>query len=151
MKNSTRVNLKARVLAMLMLFVMAVTVTAPTIAGGQALLDPVTVTEAAPTPTPGIGNIEIDASGNVTVGATDGKTDFNAILTQYKTLISVFIGFCTLTCAFFLIKAITVFAGSGDNDNKRKQSISSILTTGIGTALLGSVWLWFSFFFHIVP
>lgn len=140
-------------MAILMLAFMLVSMIVP-IAQQAGLVDtnPIFATAmAAPDDTTvgggALDGITIDSSGKVTFSGTASTTDADSVLGQGKNIITLILSACCLICLAFLIINITKFAKSGDNDMERRKAIGGMLTTGIGVALLGSITVWYAFFY----
>lgn len=98
-----------------------------------------------------LDNIQYDnGSGSLTVDVAQEGTDFNAIMGRYKNIIMAFTGILTITCFGAMIWQITKLAAAGDNDQNRRKATMGILTTGVGTALLGSATIVIGFFYGAI-
>lgn len=96
----------------------------------------------------GIDDISINDDGTVTFGG--GEANVTNVLAKGKTIIQTILSVCSMVCLGFLILSIVKLAGSGDNDQARRKAMGGIITTGIGIALLGSLTIWYSFFYTAI-
>lgn len=87
--------------------------------------------------------------GTVQKGSNDEST-FSGVIKKYKSICTYILAIVTITMIIFMIIQFTKLGAAGDNQMARKQAIGGILTTGIATALLGSLTIWFGFFYHAV-
>jgi len=90
------------------------------------------------------GAVDTSAGG---VSASDNTADSIAtIMTKGRAIGMGFTGICTLLMLIFTIIQISKLAAAGDNEMNRKKAIGGIMTTGIATALLGSITVVVGFF-----
>lgn len=89
--------------------------------------------------------------GRVVVIGTNGDdiSGWNLIFSKYKHFIMGFLGVCTLTCLIAFVLCFIRLGSTGSSSN-RKDVITGILWTGIGTAGLGGVMIIFAFFYNAV-
>lgn len=93
-----------------------------------------------------IVNGEITQIGDFTKNSKP-DTAFTQMIEKYQTII-VWIGSgATLTLMMFFILNITKVAANATNPMARSQAIMAVVWTGIAVALLGSVTIWFGFFY----
>lgn len=147
-------NVKKTVSALalaLMVGVFGASVSTPSQSATPVMTAPVIVAHAT-----GGGNtdfldgISMGESGDLSASVGDGSTDFNNIMSRYKTIIMAFTGILTITCFGAMVFQITQLAAAGSNESARRKAIGGILTTGIGTALLGSATVVIAFFYNAI-
>lgn len=86
-----------------------------------------------------IGNLSKDSTTN------DG---FKTVIDKYKQAIVGIGSFATVTMMLFCILNITKVAAAATNPTARSQAITGVVWTGVAVALLGSVTIWFGFFYN---
>ena len=96
----------------------------------------------------GLSDITIGTDGTVSFG--NEGADLNEVMGNGKRIVEIILSVCCLVCLAFLILSIVKFASSGDNDQARRKAMGGIITTGVGIALLGSVTIWYSFFYGAI-
>ena len=96
----------------------------------------------------GLSDIKIGTDGTVSFG--NEGADLNEVMGNGKRIVEIILSVCCLVCLAFLILSIVKFASSGDNDQARRKAMGGIITTGVGIALLGSVTIWYSFFYGAI-
>lgn len=155
----TRIRAYAFIMLAIMLFSAMLTVLAP-----MNIFDNMPTALAANTVTTGggtngsgsnnFGGIDVGSNGEITVGGSNGNsataTTFTSVIDKYKTVCTYILAIVTITMVIFMILQFTKLGAAGDNQMARKQAIGGILTTGIATALLGSLTIWFGFFYNVV-
>lgn len=82
-----------------------------------------------------------DISADVLTGNEINVTQWNSLLGDYKWLVNIFFGFAAMTMLIAFIFEIVNLSTHAGNPNARAKSVRSLLTTGIATALLGSLTL----------
>lgn len=70
------------------------------------------------------------------------------ILDKYRGLISALSGGGALTMLLFFIINFGKLGASAGNPQQRQSALMGLLFTGIATALLGSIMIFFQFFYH---
>lgn len=143
-KHSNRHRMYAAMLLVVMLISMATLFLCPGVGLISAKADNI-FNNFSPTPE---GDLIFQAGTNN--DGTEREMDFAAILTKYKTVCTFILSIVTITMIIFLILQFTKLGAAGDNQATRKQAIGGILTTGIATALLGSLTVWFGFFYNAI-
>ena len=156
---------RTKILAVVMLFIMAFSILAPAFQQMGVLPDHSYVTTAlatdnsgqqqngqnqqTPTTSGGLSDITITSDGNVSFGNA-ANVDTNTVLAKGKDIVTIILSVGSLLCLAFLIISIVKFAQSGDNEQMRRKAIGGILTTLLGTALLGSVTFWYAFSYNAI-
>lgn len=99
------------------------------------------------------GDFTINSDGEITkIGdfdkskATSGD-NFKPVIDKYKEFIVGIGSFATVTMVLFFILNITKIAAAAGNPQARSQAIAGVVWTGVAVALLGSVTIWFGFFY----
>lgn len=92
---------------------------------------------------------ETDASGNAYQSGEKVETAFNDTFARIRIIVMIFSGICTLTAILFLIINVLKLGSSGDNPIQRKAALISIVFSGLGLALLGSVFVVVAFFYRL--
>ena len=77
----------------------------------------------------------------------DGGAPWEKVITKYKKFIVGIGSVCTVTFIIFFILNITKLGASASNPTARSQALMGLVWTGIAAALLGTVTLWFGFFY----
>lgn len=80
--------------------------------------------------------------------ATNGEDAWKAVIDKYKEFIVGIGSVATVTFIIFFILNITKVAATATNPMARGQAIMGVVWTGIAAALLGSVTIWFGFFYN---
>lgn len=73
----------------------------------------------------------------------------NAGLSKFKMLVLVIFGFATLTLILVFIKNFTLLGISSTNPQARSNAIISLILSGIATAGLGGIMIFFTFFYTL--
>lgn len=76
------------------------------------------------------------------------KDKMTDILNKYRGLISALSGGGALTMLLFFIINFGKLGASAGNPQQRQSALMGLLFTGIATALLGSIMIFFQFFYH---
>ena len=76
-----------------------------------------------------------------------GQAAWTKVIDKYKGFIVGISSVCTVTFIVFFILNITKVGASASNPTARSQAIAGVVWTGIAAALLGSVTIWFGFFY----
>lgn len=71
-------------------------------------------------------------------------------LNKYKGVLVLVGSIATITALMFLIINITKLGGAGNNPTTRQSAVMGIIWSGIAIALLGSVTMWFGYFFYFL-
>lgn len=77
----------------------------------------------------------------------DGTAAWEKVIDKYKGFIVGISSVATVTFIIFFILNITRVAANAANPTARSQAIMGVVWTGIAAALLGSVTVWFGFFY----
>lgn len=80
-------------------------------------------------------------------GESSGQAAWTKVIDKYKGFIVGISSVCTVTFIVFFILNITKVGASASNPTARSQAIAGVIWTGISAALLGSVTIWFGFFY----
>lgn len=89
--------------------------------------------------------------GNVVIPGFDADNSdaaWKVVIDKYKQFIVGIGSIATVTFIVFFILNITKVAASATNPMARGQAIVGVVWTGIAAALLGSVTIWFGFFYN---
>lgn len=92
----------------------------------------------------------IDGKVVVTGVLSDDTAGWNVVYNKYKIVINGFLGMCILSCVAAFIILSMKLGGTAGNPTERKKVMAGILISGVGTAALGGVLLFFSFFWNLL-
>lgn len=90
----------------------------------------------------------VDGKAVVTGFEGEGAAAWESVIGKYKEFIVGIGSVATVTFIIFFILNITKVAASATNPTARSQAIMGVIWTGIAAALLGSVTIWFGFFYN---
>lgn len=95
-----------------------------------------------------------NATGKLTIKANPEniateEDAINAGLSKFKMLVLVIFGFATLTLILIFIKNFTLLGISSTNPQARSNAIISLILSGIATAGLGGIMIFFTFFYTL--
>ena len=138
---ASKKNLKSRMSAFLMAFLMVFAMSSMSI-----------MPAFAANASGGTGSIFdiVGDDGKVGEVSGGGEGGFTVVITQYRTIAVAITGILTITMLIFMLIQFTKLGASGDNEMARKKAIMGILTTGIATALLGGATIIVGFFWNVL-
>lgn len=146
---ASKKNLKSRMSAFLMAFLMVFAMSSMSImpafaadasggTGGTGGTGPASIFDI------------VGDDGKVGEVSGGGEGGFTVVITQYRTIAVAITGILTITMLIFMLIQFTKLGASGDNEMARKKAIMGILTTGIATALLGGATIIVGFFWNVL-
>ena len=143
---ASKKNLKSRMSAFLMAFLMVFAMSSMSImpafaadaSGGTGGTGPASIFDI------------VGDDGKVGEVSGGGEGGFTVVITQYRTIAVAITGILTITMLIFMLIQFTKLGASGDNEMARKKAIMGILTTGIATALLGGATIIVGFFWNVL-
>ena len=104
---------------------------------------------------------EIGVDGKITIqewqkkeDGTEGYSDISAggawtnILNEYNGIIKLLYGLFLLTCIIVFIINFVKIGGTGSNPQARQACMTGIIVSGIGTALLGGIGIFFQYAYN---
>lgn len=74
---------------------------------------------------------------------------WNQVLRSYKNFVIGFFAMATLSMVFMFIYAFINLGASAGNPGARAKAVTTVLWTGIATAILGGTLLFFSMFYNM--
>lgn len=98
-------------------------------------------------------NLSITDDGLVAVneyGKEDASEAWNEIFSSYKIFVIGFFAIASTTSVLFFISNFITLGASGSNPSERAKAISSLIWTGIATALLGGTMIFFMMSYNLL-
>lgn len=94
-------------------------------------------------------DVTVGDSYQITYSNSDQVTT-DSILEKYKGLLVFISGIGTITAAIFFVIYITKLGASAGNPMQRHHAVVGLIWSGVSIALLGSVAMWFGYFFYFL-
>lgn len=90
--------------------------------------------------------------GKLSTGIDDSDRDVTAnnALEKYKSVVMVFLGFCLITMIAVFIYNFTKLGTTASNSRARQEVIMGLVVSGVATAGLGGVMIFFGFFYRLL-
>lgn len=90
--------------------------------------------------------------GKLSTGIDNGDRDATAnnALEKYKSVVMVFLGFCLITMIAVFIYNFTKLGTTSSNTRARQEVIMGLVVSGVATAGLGGVMIFFGFFYSLL-